>query len=152
MKIIEFFKNETVLFFVMGVLIFILTELIKIPYKKFLTSKITEEKYRKLANTVILLLPFILASIMLCVYWYKTYQAFDVVQVIKLATLPVTIYAFLEQVTSGRIKNPYNSEDGEQVINAIESIKDNAKKSDKTEANKETDKLISDFLSDIVKK
>ena len=110
----------------MAVLIFGITELIKQPIKKLTTKAIKSERIRKMVNTIILLIPFALGIFF--EFLFKTYYLHTVVNGVTglhYGTAAVTLYGFIERFfyeKGVKVDNPYNTEEGKAVTQAVEDI------------------------------
>jgi hypothetical protein len=121
----ELLTNEAFVWCVMPVIIFALTFAFKFPYKKFLTSRIKDEKKRKLANKLIVL--FTLGLGIALNYFYCLWQgcAFSIIEFgdgLKYGLTAIALYSALEIKTDGAIENPFNNEDSQQVIEEITEL------------------------------
>lgn len=119
--IIEFLKTNTVAaFWIMAAIVFILTQLIKLPIKAA-TSKLNEST-RKKVNSLILLLPFVFGigiEYLYCAYIAGT--PFDVVEGVILGGQSIAFYGIVERFFNVKVDNPYTTTEGQAVI---ESVKD----------------------------
>ena len=144
---------------VMGVLmalIVLLLNVLKKPIKK-LTSKIQNEKVRKLANKGIIILSFGIAVLIwwLLHHFFPQYFEFKAVDVILSGALPIVLYSFGDGViTASKAKNIVNTvkdicDDGEvekdevkELINEMSSDETVEESSSAKEAENELDNLL----------
>lgn len=106
----------------MAVIIFGLTEFLKLGIKHF-TNKISDETVRKRVNTVILLIPFILG--VLFDFIYSTYYlqvTFLGINGLGYGAAGVSLYNVIERFFKPNAENPYNSEEGKAVTKLVEDI------------------------------
>ena len=130
----ELLENEYVVSVVMAVIIFACTQLLKMPIK-FATSKITNERVRKIVNGTILLIPFILGVVLDYVYCIAvTHQAWDVINGLGYGTAGISLYGVIERFFKVKTENPYETEEGQQAIELVNKITEDGKidENDKT--------------------
>lgn len=123
----QLLDNSYFVWCAMAVVIFGLTQLIKLPYKK-LTSLIKNERLRRIANIVILLIPFALG--VLAEWLFNTYYLhteFTVVTGLTWGMTSTTGYAFVERFFGVKVKNPYDSADGQAVLEFVDEVKADGK-------------------------
>ena len=123
----EILHNTTYTIAIMAVIVFFLTQLIKLPIK-FLTGKINNAKYKRIANGIILLLPFLLG--ILGMYLYSKYYlliAFDPIKGLSVGTASITLYNFVERFFNVKVENPYETESGKKVIELVDKISSDGK-------------------------
>lgn len=119
----------------MATLIFIITELIKQPIKKFTSAVIKNERFRKMANIVILLIPFALGVV--AEFLFKTFYletAFNGITGLHYGTAAVTLYGIIERFfykNGIKIENPYNTEEGKAVTDFVEEVAQDGKLDEK---------------------
>ncbi len=110
----------------MAVLIFGITELIKLPLKKGIKKLIKNERIRKIVNTIFLLIPFALGIVFELVFkTYYLHTEFNGVTGLHYGTAAVTLYGVVERFfyeKGVKIENPYNTEEGKAVTQAVEDI------------------------------
>lgn len=129
----------------MAVVIFGITQLVKLPIKAF-TKKIKNDRVRRIVNIVILLIPFGLG--VLAEYLFNTYYlhtAFTVVTGLTWGGTSITGYAFVERFFGVKVKNPYESKDGQAVLDFVDSVKADGKV-DKNDAD-----AVKDFYDKVSK-
>lgn len=128
----ELLKNEYFMGVVMSVIVFAFTQLLKMPIKA-LTSKIENERTRKIVNGTILLIPFILGVLFeLLLTTLVLHEPFTVIQGLTYGMGGISLYGFIERFF--KVKNPYNTEEGEAVIELVEKVTEDGKvdENDKT--------------------
>lgn len=111
----------------MAVIIFGLTQLIKLPYKK-LTNLIKNERGRRIANIFILLVPFALG--ILAEWLFNTFYLHTELTIITGLTWGMTSisgYAFVERFFGVKVKNPYDSDEGQAVLELVDEVKADGK-------------------------
>ncbi len=119
------FHNEVMVFFIMAVVIFLLTQLIKQPVKA-LTKKIKNETTRKRVNAVILLIPFVLGVVI--DFFYSTFYlhtAFIAINGLGWGTASISLYSIIERIF--QVENPYNTEQGKKAVTLIDKISQDGK-------------------------
>lgn len=106
----------------MAVIIFALTQLLKLPIKHF-TKKIKNEKTRKMVNATILLIPFAVGVLLDFVYsTYYLHGAFSVINGLGYGTAGISLYGVIERFFGVKSKNPYESEEGKAVTELVEGV------------------------------
>lgn len=123
----EILNNECAVWCGMAVIIFALTQVLKLPIKAC-TKHIKNERVRKIANSTILLIPFALG--VLCDFLYQTYYlhgAFSVVTGLGYGTAGISLYGVIERFFKVKISNPYESEEGKAVIELAENVSKDGK-------------------------
>ena len=129
---------------IMAVFIFLFTFVLKYPIKR-ITKRIAEkrigacttneevervEKRRKMANAIILLIPFLLG--LFCEYAY-THWLLDVVVPFSLVsglgygTAAISLYGVVERFFGVKIPNPYETEEGQAVIALVDKVAEDGK-------------------------
>lgn len=149
----EFLANEAVRWSAMALLIFGITLAVKIPYKKFITDKIKNEKKRKLANKAIVIFTLVLGIALEFGWCYIRNYEFTLVEFgygLKQAVTAIAIYSALELKTNGAIDNPFDNEECEEIVEDATAIVNqiNANKKSKKKDNKE--KTAHERLVDLV--
>lgn len=115
-------QNSYIIWCIMAVIIFAVTQLMKLPIKHF-TSKIKDERKRRIANATILLIPF--AFGVLLDFLYSTYiihQEFTIIAGIGYGTAGISLYSVIERVFKVKINNPYATAEGQAVIDLMDDI------------------------------
>lgn len=117
-----FLTNSYFIWCTMAIIIFLVTQFLKLPIKHF-TSKIKDERKRKIINSTILLIPFVLG--ILLDFFYSTYcihQAFSVIEGLGYGTAGISLYGVIERFFKVKIENPYDSEEGKAVTQLVDDI------------------------------
>lgn len=115
-------NSEYFVWCAMAVIIFGLTQLLKLPIKYF-TNKLTNQRVRKMVNATILLIPFILG--VLCDFLYATYYlhgAFSIINGLGYGTAGISLYGMVERFFKVKTENPYATEVGKAVTELVEEI------------------------------
>lgn len=115
--------NSYFIWCAMAVIIFLITQLIKLPYKLLTKKAIKNKRVRKIANAVILLIPFglgVLAEFLYATYYLE--QAFTVITGLGYGTASISLYGIVERFFKVKITNPYNTEEGKAVIDLIGNV------------------------------
>lgn len=125
--IIEILKNGTYSWWIMAFLIFILSQIFKLPIKYF--TKKLPENIRKSVNSVILLIPLGLG--VLAMYLYNTVllpflgvpALFDLADGFILGSQSIAFYGVFERFLGKKIFNPYTeTEEGGRILNQLNKI------------------------------
>lgn len=114
--------NSSFVWCAMAVIIFAVTQVLKLPIKVF-TKKIKNERKRKIINAVILLIPFGLG--ILFDFLYSTYflhQAFNIIAGLGYGTAGISLYSIIERTFKVKINNPYDTEEGKAVTDLVTDI------------------------------
>ena len=123
----ELLKNQYFVGCVMAVIIFALTQVLKLPIKHF-TKKIKNERGRKMVNATILLIPFIVG--LLCEFLYATHYlhiAFSLIRGLSYGTAGISLYGIIERFLGIKTKNPYESEEGKAVTEFVGQVSQDGK-------------------------
>lgn len=123
----NFLSNPHIVWCAMAVIIFLVTQVLKLPIKHF-TKKIKSERKRKIANATILLIPFALG--VFADFLYSTYylhDAFTVVTGLSYGTGGVSLYGVIERFFKVKVNNPYDTEEGKAVTELIDSVVEDGK-------------------------
>lgn len=118
----------------MSVVIFALTQFLKMPIKYF-TKKIKNERARRMVNATILLIPFALGIALEILYsTYYLQQAFSIINGLGYGTAGISLYGAVERFFKVKPNNPYDSELGKAVTEFIADISEDGKvdEADKT--------------------
>ena len=119
----ELVKNEYFVSVAMAVIIFACTQLLKMPIK-LLTSKIANERVRRIVNGTILLIPFILGVVLDYIYCTAiTHQAVNVINGLGYGTAGISLYGVVERFFKVKVENPYETEEGQAVVELVENVK-----------------------------
>lgn len=119
--------SENFVWCVMAVIIFALTQLLKLPIKYF-TKKIKNERLRRIVNATILLIPFALG--VLADFLYSTYylhSAFTVITGLGYGTAGISLYGVVERFFKVKTKDPYDSEEGKAVKELVGEVSKDGK-------------------------
>ena len=119
---LKLLENEYFVLSAMALIIFGLTQLLKLPIK-FFTNKLKNKRARKMVNATILLIPFALG--VLADFLYSTYYlhtAFSVITGLGYGTAGISLYGVIERFFKIKTENPYNSEEGQAVIELVGEI------------------------------
>ena len=111
----------------MAVIIFALTQVLKLPIKAC-TKNIKRERVRKMVNATILLIPFALGVV--CDFLYSTYYlhaTFSVITGLGYGTAGISLYGVIERFFKVKLNNPYETEEGKAVIEAVENVSSDGK-------------------------
>jgi hypothetical protein len=123
----ELVKNEYFVSVAMAVIIFACTQLLKMPIK-LLTSKIANERVRRIVNGTILLIPFILGVVLDYVYCTAvTHQAVNIINGLGYGTAGISLYGVVERFFKVKVENPYETEEGQAVVELVENVKEDGK-------------------------
>lgn len=147
--LIDIINNNCFVCLAMAVIIFLLTQVLKLPIK-LCTKHIKNERTRKIANSIILLIPFglgILLDFLWSTYYlHQVYQLASIIVGLGYGTAGISIYGIVERFFKVKISNPYTeTEEGKAVTDLVDSI---------TEDNKidSNDKSAVDDFLDWIKK
>lgn len=127
----------------MAVIIFLATQVIKMPIKHF-TSKIENERKRRMVNATILLVPFALGVALDFFYsTFVTHTAFTVIAGLGYGTAGISLYGAIERFFKVKVENPYDCEEGEAVVELVEAVSADKK------VNKKDIDPVKDFLKKV---
>lgn len=118
----ELLYNEYVVWCIMAIIVFAMTQVCKLPIKYF-TKRIKNERKRKIANATILLIPFIFG--VLLEFLYSTYVlkvTFSVIAGLGYGTAGISLYGVIERFFKIKTNNPYETIEGEAVVDLIEDV------------------------------
>lgn len=142
----ELLTNKYFVVGLMAVIVFIATQFIKLPIKHF-TSKIADERKRRMANATILLIPFILGVALDILY--SKFITCEEISIISSAVrglgygmAGISLYGIIERFFKVKIANPYETEEGEAVTEMVVAVT----------ADKKIDKKDADPVKDFWKK
>lgn len=130
----QLLSNDYFVVCAMAVIIFGITQLLKLPIKaitKAITKRIKKdvvrERVRKILNAIILFIPFALG--VLFEWLYSTYylkDAFSVIAGLGYGTAGISLYSFVERFFKVKIPNPYTeTEEGKAVVELVEDVTNN---------------------------
>ena len=115
-------NNTYFIWCAMAVIIFIATQIIKLPIKHF-TNKIKNERARKIVNSVILLIPFALGVVGEFLYnTYYLHTAFTVITGLGYGSAGIALYGIIERFFKVKIENPYDTEEGKAVTELVDEV------------------------------
>jgi hypothetical protein len=118
----ELLKNDYFVWCYMAVIIFALTQVLKLPIK-VCTKHISNERVRRMVNATILLIPFALG--VLADFLYSTYflhTAFTVITGLGYGTAGISLYGAVERFFKVKAVNPYDTELGKVVTDFVEEV------------------------------
>lgn len=118
----ELLNNEYFVWGAMALIIFLLTQILKLPIK-LATKHIKNERARRMVNATILLIPFALGVALEFVYsTYYLKTAFSIINGLGYGTTGISLYAIIERSFKVKTTNPYNSSEGMAVLELVEDI------------------------------
>lgn len=119
---LELLKNDIFVWGAMSVVIFAVTQALKLPIKHF-TAKIGSERVKKLANTSILILAFAVAVLLdfLFSYFYLK-QGIDLVRVFRYWSGSSAVYSIVERFLGKKIENPMKTEEGKATVEMVGKV------------------------------
>ena len=118
----ELLKNDYFVWCAMAVIIFALTQVLKLPIKAC-TKHIKNERLRRIVNATILLIPFglgVLADFLYSTYYLHT--AFTIITGLGYGTAGISLYGAVERFFKVKTNNPYESEAGKAVTELVDEI------------------------------
>lgn len=125
--VFELLKNEYFVWCAMAVIIFVITQILKMPIKHF-TKKISNERVRRMVNATILLIPFavgILADFLYSTYYLHT--AISLITGLGYGTAGISLYGAIERFFKVKVDNPYETEAGKAVTELVKDISSDGK-------------------------
>ena len=118
----DLLHNQVFVFGAMAIIIFALTQIIKIPIKHF-TKKIENPTARKRVNATILLIPFALGILLEFLYGsYVTLTPFNILNGLAYGTSGISLYGIIERFFGVKIANPYETDEGKAVQQLVGDI------------------------------
>lgn len=121
--ITQLLSNSYFVWCAMAVIVFGVTQLLKLPIK-LVTKKIKNERVRRSVNAVILLIPFGLG--VLFEFLYSTYylkEAFSVITGLGYGTAGISLYGVIERFFKVKVQNPYTETDeGKAVTDFVQDV------------------------------
>lgn len=120
-------NNDYFVWCAMAVIIFALTQVLKLPIKHF-TKKISNQRVRRMVNATILLIPFAVGIVL--DFLYSTYYlnaAFSVITGLGYGTAGISLYGAIERFFKVKTENPYETEAGKAVTELVEEISKDGK-------------------------
>ena len=120
-------NNEYFVWCAMAVIIFALTQVLKLPIKAC-TKHIKNERVRRMVNATILLIPFALGVLVDFLYsTYYLHAAFSVITGLGYGTAGISLYGAIERFFKVKTDNPYETEAGKAVTELVEEISKDGK-------------------------
>lgn len=120
-------NNDYFVWCAMAVIIFALTQVLKLPIKAC-TKHIKNERIRRMVNATILIIPFavgVLADFLYSTYYLHT--AFTVITGLGYGTAGISLYGAIERFFKVKTENPYETEAGKAVTELVEEISKDGK-------------------------
>ncbi len=121
-------SNSFFVWCAMAVIIFGITQLLKLPIKAC-TKRIKNERTRRIVNSTILLIPFILGLV--AEFLYSTYYlhiAFMGITGLGYGAAGVSLYGIIERFFKIKVDNPYETtEEGKAVKDLVDKIQEDGK-------------------------
>jgi hypothetical protein len=115
----------------MAVIIFALTQVLKLPIKAC-TKHIKKERVRRMVNATILLIPFAVGVVLDFVYsTYYLHGAFSVINGLGYGTAGISLYGAIERFFKVKTENPYETQAGKAVTELVEDISKDGKVDEK---------------------
>lgn len=138
-------NNDYFIWCAMAVIIFLVTQLLKLPIK-VATKRIKNERTRKIVNATILLIPFALGILFEFLYnTYYLHKVFSIITGLGYGTAGISLYGIIERFFKVKVNNPYNSEEGKAVTELVENITEDGKVDEKDKS------AVQEFLDQINK-
>ena len=120
-------NNEYFVWCAMAVIIFALTQVLKLPIKYF-TKKIKNERIRRMVNATILLIPFAVGIALDFLYsTYYLHGAFSIINGLGYGTAGISLYGAIERFFKVKTENPYETQAGRAVTELVEDISKDGK-------------------------
>ena len=116
----ELLKNPYFVMCAMALIIFLVTQVLKMPIK-FGTKHIKNPQVRKMTNATILLIPFGLG--VLADFLYSTYvlqTTFTIIAGLGYGTAGISLYGVVERFFKVKLENPYDTEEGQLALKFVE--------------------------------
>ena len=118
----ELLHNRVFIWGAMAVIIFAVTQVLKLPIKHF-TNKIKDATVKKRVNATILLIPFALGVLFEFLYGkYFMATPFSIVNGLGYGVSRISLYSVIERFLGVKTKNPYDSEEGKAVTELIDGV------------------------------
>lgn len=125
--LLQLLNNEYFVWCAMALIIFIATQILKLPIKAC-TKHIKRERARKIANATILLIPFglgVLCDFLYCTYYLHT--VFSIITGLGYGTAGISLYGVIERFFKVKTNNPYETKEGQAVLSLVGDIKKDGK-------------------------
>jgi hypothetical protein len=130
----DILRNNAVIWIAMSIIIFIFTQLIKLPIK-WATSHFKNEKVRVIVNTLIYLIPFGVGIGLDFVYsTFVLNIASSITNGLQYALSAMALYSTIERFLKIKVENPYDTEHGKAVVEMVVEVSKD-KKIDKNDSN-----------------
>lgn len=120
--------NEYFVWCAMALIIFVLTQVFKMPIKWCTKKYIKNERARKIANATILFIPFLLGitlDVLYSVYIAKTH--YSIIVGLGYGSAGISLYGVIERFFKVKTNNPYETDNGKAVISLVENIVEDKK-------------------------
>lgn len=118
----ELLNNEYVVYAIMAVVIFIGTQILKLPIKA-ITNKIKNERARRIVNGIILLIPFALGlGLEYAMCRFINHDAFNIIEGLTYGTAGISFYGVVERFFKVKTNNPYKTEEGKAVVELVQKV------------------------------
>lgn len=115
-------NNQYFVWCSMAVIVFLATQILKLPIK-FCTKHFKKERTRKIANSVILLIPFALGVALDFLYsTYILHTAFSILVGLGYGTAGISLYGVVERFFGVKVANPYQTEEGKAVTELVDNV------------------------------
>lgn len=121
----QLLANSYFVWCAMAVIIFGVTQLLKLPIKA-VTKKVKNERKRRIINATILLIPFALG--ILFEFFYTTYYlhtaftASAAANGLGYGTAGISLYGIIERFFKVKVNNPYDSQAGQAVLDLVDDV------------------------------
>lgn len=125
--LLQLLNNEYFVWCAMALIIFIATQILKLPIKAC-TKHIKRERARKIANATILLIPFglgVLCDFLYCTYYLHT--VFSIITGLGYGTAGISLYGVIERFFKVKTINPYETKEGQAVLSLVGNITNDGK-------------------------
>lgn len=118
----QLLENSYFVWCAMAVIIFGVTQLLKLPIKA-VTKKVKNERKRRIINATILLIPFGLGVLFEFLYTqYYLHTAFSVITGIGYGSAGISLYGIIERFFKVKVNNPYDSQAGQAVLDLVDDV------------------------------
>lgn len=123
----EILINDGFIWGAMAVIIFFVTQVLKLPIK-VCTKRIKNERVRKIVNATILLIPFGLGVLFEFLYTqycpldYRAHEYFSVITGLGYGTAGISLYGVIERFFKVKIPNAYDTAEGKAVTDLVGNI------------------------------
>lgn len=123
----ELLYNAYFVWCAMAVIVFVATQILKLPIK-FGTKHIKNERVRRMVNATILLIPFALGVAL--DFLYSTYivqTAYSLITGLGYGTAGISLYGAVERFFKVKVDNPYDTDEGKAVTELVGEISKDGK-------------------------